>query len=56
MNTFKVSETLRDYIANILIRRGIEFIEPDEGHCSVEMSGMQFHKIVLRAKMEKLTQ
>ncbi|MCI5602124.1 MAG: hypothetical protein SOV90_10010 [Lachnospiraceae bacterium] len=55
MRTFKVSETLKDYINNVLKRRGYDYSYNDDGTINVEMSGQNFHKVVVRAKMEKLT-
>lgn len=55
MRTFKVSEMLKDYINNVLKRRGYDYSYNDDGTINVEMSGQNFHKVVVRAKMEKLT-
>lgn len=57
MRTFNISRTLADSIANVLTRRAIPYeIVEDNGKliCRVDISGKKFHKIVLRAKMEKL--
>lgn len=53
MRRFRISDTLRPNIERILHRRAVRY-QMDDNHCTVDMSGEQFHKIVLRAKMEKL--
>lgn len=55
---YKVSESLYEYVINVLNRRGIDYeiTEKDnQKYCVSNLSGEQFHKIVLRAKMEKMT-
>lgn len=55
---YKVSESLYEYVTNILKRRGIKYTiteNNNQKYCESNLSGEQFHKIVLRAKMEKLT-
>ena len=57
MAEFRMSRTLKDKVTNVLTRRGIPFeiLEKDgELRCKVDISGEKFHKIVLRAKMEKI--
>ena len=53
MNQFKVSKSLKNSIANVLSRRAIEYQFCD-GMCHIDISGEKFHKIVVRAKMEKM--
>lgn len=53
MRAFKVSSSLKEKIENILTRRCIAF-SSTEGRIEADCSGQIFHKIVLRAKMEKL--
>lgn len=53
MKTFKVSDTLNEKIQNILTRRCIEY-SYENGNLSANISGTYFHRVVLRAKMEKL--
>ena len=38
-----------------IIDEGIDWRKNDDGTINVEMSGQNFHKVVVRAKMEKLT-
>lgn len=55
--TFKLSRTLQQKVVNVMNRRGIphEVLEEDGIlKCNVNISGEKFHKIVLRAKMEKM--
>lgn len=57
MNTFKVSKTLRSSVENVFTRRGILYNLTGEGdnlNIQTDVSGEKFHKMVLRAKMEKL--
>lgn len=53
MKNFKVSLTLRSSVENVLKRRAIPY-KILENKVFVDLSGEQFHKIVIRAKMEKL--
>ena len=53
-NSFRVSDTLCDYVENVLRRRAIPY-EIKDGRCETNLSGEKFHKVVLRAKMEKMT-
>lgn len=53
-NQFRVSDTLRDYVENVLRRRAIPY-RIEDGKCETDISGEKFHKVVLRAKMEKET-
>lgn len=53
MNKFKVSVTLSPIIEKILHRRMIPYTI-ENGICMTSLSGERFHKIVLRAKMEKM--
>lgn len=53
MNRFKVSQTLMPRLEVILTRRCIEH-SFEENFCNANVSGRQFHKIVLRAKMETM--
>lgn len=55
MKTFKVSKTLESYVINILKRRAINYVLNDNGTIDAEISGQKFHKIIVRAKMEKMT-
>lgn len=55
MNTFKISSTLKKNIIDILKRRNINYILHDNS-IEIDLSGTKFHKIVTRAKMEKLTE
>lgn len=53
----KVSQSLSYSLANVLERRGVKYIfqyENDILYCLVDISGVQFHKLVLRAKMEQM--
>lgn len=56
MNQFFVSDTLYEKIENILNRRCIPYtlIQKDKKYIKTSISGEKFHKIVIRAKMEKL--
>ena len=53
MRKFKVSATLKSNIERILHRRMVPYSIGD-GYCNVELSGEKFHKVVLRAKMERM--
>lgn len=53
MRKFKVSATLAPNIERVLHRRMVPY-SIENGYCNVELSGEKFHKVVLRAKMEKL--
>ncbi|MFI3236632.1 MAG: hypothetical protein R3Y47_01235 [Lachnospiraceae bacterium] len=53
---YRVSKTLKESVENVLGRRGIEhqFVEADgEIYCLLQISNNKFHKVVVRAKMEK---
>lgn len=54
---YRVSKTLKSSVENVLIRRCIkhQFVEDDdEIYCLLRISNKQFHKIIIRAKMEKI--
>ena len=53
MKEFNVSKAKRPYIINVLLRRGIKYKTISETKLKVDLSGTQFHQIVLRATMEK---
>lgn len=53
MRYFNVSSTLKSSVENVLKRRCIQFSYTEEGKIAIDMSGESFHKVVLRAKMEK---
>lgn len=50
---FNVSKKKRPYIINVLKRRGIDYEVISEEKIKTELSGNQFHQIVLRATMEQ---
>ncbi len=53
---YRVSKTLKSSVENVLNRRCIphQFVEAgDEIYCLLKISNTQFHKIVIRAKMEQ---
>lgn len=54
-----LSKTLRANVENVLKRRAIPYIvveENDALYCLSDLSGADFHKIIVRAKMEKETE
>lgn len=54
---FKMSKALKNNIMNVLERRGIQYkVSFNDGQYYIEvpLSGMRFHKVVIRAKMELL--
>lgn len=54
---FKISQSLKNNIMNVLERRGINYeisFQDGQYYITVPLSGMRFHKIVVRAKMELL--
>lgn len=57
MNKYRASTTLLPYLENVLTRKAIsyhvEYIEEKPLICT-EISGVKFHKFVVRAKMEKM--
>lgn len=59
MKKYKASETLKEHVIKILNRRNIlHELETEAGvtYCCVSLNSKEFHKIVLRAKMEKHTE
>ncbi len=53
---YRVSKTLKPSVENVLNRRAIrhQFVEAgDEIYCLLKISNTQFHKIIIRAKMEQ---
>lgn len=56
MRQFKYNPELKQCIENILIRRGIVYQFLSDNLISVETTGAQFHKIIVRARMEFLEQ
>lgn len=56
MRTFKYNPELKSYIENILIRRCIQYQFMQDNIISVNLSGTQFHKVIVRARMEFLEQ
>ena len=59
MKKYRISKELRNYISLVLKKQGIPYklTRDDSGQNFVEvpLSGERFHKVVLRAKCEKLT-
>lgn len=58
LRKFKVSSTLKDCVENVLKRWGIKYEIVNEDNslfCKTSISGELFHKVVVRAKMEKET-
>ena len=56
MRTFNISDSLKDSVINVLERRCIDYtLIENDSKIVVNVSGTYFHKVVLRAKMEKLT-
>lgn len=59
MKKFRISKELRNYIFLVLKKQGVPYklVRDDSGQNFVEvpLSGERFHKVVLRAKCEKLT-
>lgn len=58
MRKFRVSKELRNYILLVLARQKVPYkIERKDGNTFVKvpLSGERFHKVVLRARCEKLT-
>lgn len=53
MKEFKVSDTLKGKIENILTRRCVGY-SIEGGTLKADISGSYFHRVVVRAKMEKL--
>lgn len=53
MKNFKVASDLKPYIINILKRRGVAYEEVDDSQLAVNLSGHQFHKVVIRGRCEK---
>lgn len=53
MREFNISKTLQASVENVLQRRNIEYTIKDN-KIFIDCSGEQFHKIVRRARMEKL--
>ena len=51
---FNISTELKPYLEDVLIRNDIFFIYRGPNKIRVEASGAQFHKMVIRAKCEKL--
>lgn len=51
---FNISTELKPYLEDVLIRNDIFFIYRGPNKIRVEASGTQFHKMVIRAKCEKL--
>ena len=60
MKEYRISNELRNYIFLVLKRQGIPYKtkrdESGQQYVVVPMSGERFHKVVLRARCEKLTQ
>ena len=57
MRKFRASETLLEKVLNVMVRRGILYkVLREEGTVLIEteLSGETFHKVVIRAKMEKM--
>lgn len=50
---FKVASDLLQFVTVILNRRGIPFAVTDDGCIETDLSGHQFHKVVVRARCEK---
>lgn len=55
MREFKINENLRPYIEKVLERRDINYINRP-GVIIVELTGNQFHKVITRAKCERLNE
>lgn len=56
MKKYKISETLKKHIIEILSRRMILHELDTETSIVVHLDSEEFHKVVLRAKMEKYTE
>ncbi len=58
MKSYRVNKEVKDYVHNVLARRGIkhELLEKDgEIFCCADISNKKFHNAVVRARMEKMT-
>ena len=59
MRRFKVSSTLLPFVENVLRRRAVRYELEESGdtkYILLPLSGEKFHKVVLRALMEKMQQ
>jgi len=55
---FRISKELRPYISVVLMKQSLPFKfkkKDDQYYISVPLSGEKFHKVVLKARAEKLT-
>lgn len=58
MKCYRVNKETKDYVANVLARRGYKYELLEEGgevFCRLEISSKKFHAVVVRARMEKMT-
>ncbi len=55
MRTFNISKEIHPYVKKILDRRKINYID-NKSTLTVDLSGNQFHKVVTRARCEKLNE